>query len=406
LAQRGQVLLFILAILILGVGAVFYTFSGSSDSTVERDKITAAALAQAKAALIGWSAGRGANTGTARPGELPCPDTDGNGFEEGTCAAGRIGRIPWKTLGIPEPKDDSGETLWYAISGPFRKTVGTAINSDTKGTLIVYQGSTALTLTNEAIAVIFSPGLALGTQSRDTTSAPCATTGTTIQRDRCAANYLETETLSGVNNATTGGPFISAQKIPGSFNDSILAITTTDLMPLVEQRVARDILSVLQSYKANSGCNCYPWADVSTGASDPGLNRGRIPGYDPLNLLGPYALPVEWGSGSAPTLPQWFIDNEWRRIVYYSVARIATDGGGGSCTSCTNNTLTVGSTTGIEVVLIMPGAAGAGRPVTYPWTDWRPYVDDNENNNYWTQNDTFVVPVSTAATRDRIYTIP
>ncbi len=405
LAQRGQVLLILLVILVMGVGVAFYTFVSPTGSAIERDKITAAALAQAKAALIGWSAARGASTGTARPGELPCPDTDDDGFEEGTCAAGRIGRIPWKTLGIPEPRDDSGETLWYAISGPFRKSVGTAINSDTKGTLTVYQGNPSLTLTSEAVAVILSPGPVLGTQSRDTTSASCATTGTIIQRNRCAANYLEA--AGSGNNSNTGGPFVAAPK-SGTFNDRIVAITTADLIPLVEQRVARDILSVLQRYKANSGCNCYPWPDVSTGFSDFGLNRGRIPGYDTAGTTSPpYALPVNWGVGSTPTLPQWFIDNEWRRIIYYAVGKNFLENNGSGCTTCEagQTTLSVDGVWGKEVVLLTPGPAAAGRPVTpYPWTNWTTYLDDSANND--NSNDRYITPTSQAYARDRIFTIP
>jgi len=111
--------------------------------------------------------------GNNRPGELPCPDTNDDGFEEGTCASGRLGRLPWKTLGIAEPKDGYGETLWYAVAGPFRtyNSNSNAITSDTMGNLTVYTGSTAATLTTQAIAVIFAPGTVMGSQQRGTASA-------------------------------------------------------------------------------------------------------------------------------------------------------------------------------------------------------------------------------------------
>ena len=84
---------------------------------------------------------------------------DNNGFEDGSCMAGAIGRVPWKTLGIPEPKDEAGETLWYAIAGPFRiwSMTSTVINSDTKGDITVYRDSTATVVSAEAVAVIFAP---------------------------------------------------------------------------------------------------------------------------------------------------------------------------------------------------------------------------------------------------------
>src|SRR5258708_29066232 len=44
-----------------------------------------------------------------------------------------IGRIPWKTLGIDDLRDASGERLWYALAHNFRKLSGTTvINSDTQ----------------------------------------------------------------------------------------------------------------------------------------------------------------------------------------------------------------------------------------------------------------------------------
>src|SRR6185436_18126831 len=114
-----------------------------------------------------------------RPGELPCPDTDNTGTDAGACVAGAIGRVPWRSLGIPEPKDGAGETLWYAIAGPFRNySMNTApITSDTLGNLTVYLGSSASTITSRAVAVIFAPGVSLGTQNRDTTTVLCTTTG-------------------------------------------------------------------------------------------------------------------------------------------------------------------------------------------------------------------------------------
>ena len=79
--------------------------------------------------------------------------------------------VPWKSLGIPKPTDSAGETLWYAIAGPFRNySMTTApITSDTLGNLTVYLGSSASTLTSQAIAVIFAPGAVLGTQDRSCT---------------------------------------------------------------------------------------------------------------------------------------------------------------------------------------------------------------------------------------------
>ena len=410
----------LLVVMLIGMAAALLVYGMVDTSTIalRRNQDTAAAFAQAKQALIGRAA-----SDANRPGSLPCPDTDDDGSAESpipTDCPSYIGRLPWRTLGLPDLRDGSGERLWYAVLSEFARNPTCApncpINSDTKGNITVYQDSAATTITTEAVAVIFAPGAALGTQNRDTVAtALCPTTGTTIACNLCAANYLDLETAAGVNNATTSGPFISAPN-SGTFNDKVMVIATADLMPVVEQRVARELLKVLQLYKANSGCNCYPWPDLSTGISDFGLNRGRIPGYDALNPSGPYALPVNWGVGGAPTLPQWFTDNGWRRIIYYAVGKNFLENGGVGCTSCEPSRTYLSVSVSVdplctlsvwdkEVVILTPGPAGAGRPVTpYPWTDWTPYLDDAGNND--NSNDCYVTPSSTAYARDRIYTFP
>ena len=381
----------------------------------QQQKRTTEALAQAKEALIGWSVQRTPSVAlpNARPGELPCPDTNNDGFEDGTCVAGAVGRMPWKTLGIPEPRDGAGETLWYAMAGPFRiwAVNSNPINSDTKGNITVYSGSSSTVMTLEAVAVIFAPGAVLGAQDRSctvgvncTATGQCTTSPASLTPKCNPTNYLDP--TGGANNATTNGPYISAQA-SNTFNDRLLVITTDSLMTPVEQRVAREMLKLLQLYKANSGCNCYPWPDLSTGFSDFGLNRGRIPGYDLAGTTSPpYALPVDWGVGGAPTLPQWFVDNGWRRIIYYAVGRTYLENSGAGCTSCETGetTLRVNNVPGTEVVILTPGAAGAGRPVAYPWTDWSPYLEDPENNN--NSDDHYEIPSSLGYSRDRLYTIP
>lgn len=375
---------------------------GMVDTTaieLRRNRDTAAVMAEVKRALIGWSVQRdptlhGAN---ARPGELPCPDINPlDGFEDGSCSAGAIGRVPWKTLGIPEPKDTAGETLWYAVSGPFRNwnMNSNPINSDTKGNITVYRDGTASTVTTEALAVVFSPGAALGAQNRDPAAAAlCPTTGTTIARNICAANYLET--AAGVNNATINGPFISAQGT-GTFNDKILAITTADLVPVVEIRVAREMLALLQSYRTALGntCACYTWGDNDfNNEGDNDVFRGWLP----LNEGDPHF----WLSDLGIAVPVWLNQNEWWKVVYYALAPNESQ-------NKTGGTLTVDGASGTHVVLITPGPTppGASRPVNAPGTAayWAEYLNDAENSDH--NDNTYVRPTSTTYARNRLYTIP
>jgi len=121
--QSGQAVLALLMILGIAFSVFVYNMVDPAQASARRAARTEAALQEVKEALIGWSAQRTTTVAlpNARPGELPCPDINPlDGFEDGSCVAGALGRVPWKTLGIPEPRDEAGETLWYAIAGPFR----------------------------------------------------------------------------------------------------------------------------------------------------------------------------------------------------------------------------------------------------------------------------------------------
>ncbi len=394
--QSGIALIVVLILLGLLVSVLAVGFTGDLARQNKKQQQSADALARVKDALIGWSASR-TQTGTTpngRPGELPCPDIDNTGTDAGGCLAGAIGRVPWKSLGIPEPKDGEGETLWYAIAGPFRNySMTTApITSDTLGNLTVYVGSSASTITPQAIAVIFAPGAALGTQNRDPSStAVCPTTGATIARNLCAANYLDA--TGSVNNANTGGPFIMAQP-SSTFNDRLLAITNADLMPIVEQRVAREIRALLQSYKSVAGV--YPWADSNgNGISVLGSNRGHFPCDTFLTL------PVPWGNPLVPSLipvlPKWLKSgcgvNGWASVIYYTAAPNQL-----LLSACLTCTLSVNNVPGTALVLLTPGAA------TGPRTWVSGYFEDAENNG--NNDDKYSTPTSTEYNRDRIYTVP
>ncbi len=406
--EKGFALMLLLLLLGVGAGAALFSYFSSAKLTLESDQKIADALARAKEALIAYAVKNGDIAGSARPGDFPCPDTkaptDINyGTQDGSCSAGRLGRIPWKTLGIPEPKDASGETLWYA-SGAFRPDSSQPstrpINSDRRGDITVFAADGTTQLTTQAVAVIFAPGPALGTQSRDPATALCPTTGTTIAQNRCAANYLEAS--AGVNNAVTNGPFIVGRlRDPNyrNYNDRVLLIATPEFMPAVEMRVARELKSLLAGYRANSICGCYPWADsfgAADGVSDAGVNRGRLP------LT---ALPEDWAQGTIPALPSWVGNNNWYNVIYYSVAKLnsqefAVAGPLVSCTTCVDNTLSVNGVAGVSALLFTPGTPlGA---IFRPSNNLAHYLENAQNNDG--ANDLYVTPTATALDRDRLTT--
>jgi hypothetical protein len=460
--QQGQAIFLAAVFLLLGISAVIYVTVDAASVTVANRQAEhdAKVLAQVKDALIGWSAARTPpdSSSQIRPGELPCPDISNTGNDPGGCADGAIGRVPWKSLGIPEPKDSSGETLWYAISGPFRYygPGNTApITSNTLGNLTVYQGSSATTLTSQAVAVLFAPGAALGTQDRSSATAACTTTGgSPTPRNLCAVNYLEA--FGGGNNAQTGGPFIQAQSSisPVPFNDRVLAITNADLMPLVEQRVAREMISLLNAYKEASATSAvynlipllpgvYPWAALANGNS----NGALLSAYNHNRFPCGTALPLDWGtsmagwplfgSGTTPTLPNWLTNGcatltGWASVIYYGVSRDrlnhtlltpcstctrsmlritnASNRSGSVCSTaspavCTTQIISAGD---VDMLLITPGGYTGSPARNWPttWSDITGYFEDASNyDNNDPNNDTYVVPTSTSHNRDRIFIV-
>jgi hypothetical protein len=274
--QRGHAILLTLVIVFTGVTLLTYSASADVARRLQADAQTERALALAKQALIARAV-----ADENRPGSLPCPDDTNDGSSPGATCQNFIGRLPWRTLGIGDVRDASGERLWYVVSPNFVDLQGVRINSDSRGMLTVYSGSAASVAASEVAALVIAPGAALGGQIRDSMPAFCSTTGTQIANNLCAANYLEQAADATWNNASAGGPHLSARGT-ASFNDRVLVLRASDFIPLVEERVGRDVLNMLYEYRAQTrlinGCDCFPWADGNgDGSSNAGANRGHVP---------------------------------------------------------------------------------------------------------------------------------
>jgi len=379
----------ILVVLLVGFAAGVALFSFYSPNTIAQQSAqkTADALAQAKLALINYAVSAPHSAipadGSTRPGELPCPDRNNDGWDnDGACAAGELGRVPWKTLGIPDPIDAGGETLWYAVSAAFRTQPSNlaAINSDTRGTLTVFASNGVTALTTEAAAVIFAPGPAHGVQTRASANL------------NLVAQYLET--AAGINNAIANGPFVQGAH-SSNYNDQLAFITPDEFIPAVEMRVLQALKSTLTSFRALSTCQCYPWATTFAGGGSTsvvGVNRGRLPAT---------ALPEAWGTNASVALPAWFIPNNWYNEIYYSVAKQNTAGGGTTCTTCLDATLSVNGTPGVSALFFTPGTPPTG--INRPTNILAAYLRDAQNNDG--TNDLYDAPSSAAPDRNRIMTL-
>ena len=269
--QRGAIVVALLAILVLfGTYTMFRSLDIAAVRT-ERDRVTNEALAKAKEALVAYAV-----SDANRPGELPCPDVDDDGAATpgvdyvGSACASLIGRLPWKTLDLPDLRDDSGERLWYAVSDDFHASGSVALNSDTA----FRTGNTSLTLTGKQagtslVALVFAPG------------APVVRDGSATLQNRStaaaalnAANYLDA--ANAEDNADVNRVFVAADQSQ-SFNDRILPIQSDDIMGLVQRRAAREYAQHLRDHY-DAWKNAVPPASTTfTGF------KGFYPWAAPLN---------------------------------------------------------------------------------------------------------------------------
>lgn len=420
MSERGVAMLLFMMIVIM---TAIYLLAGLAAVKSDYDRKTAAVLGQARDALIGRAV-QDANM----PGSLPCPDALTNvpsgpfrnvpndGIADtlaGNDCPSYVGRLPWRTLDLPDLRDASGERLWYALSRNFRDDdTARPINSDTRGTLSVYASDGTTLAASDAVAVIFSPGSAIGSQIRDSVIAACAATGTSIARNFCANNYLDQLNCPGSNcRNNASGPYVAGPVVDANglaaVNDSLLVIRAGDLIPAVEKRVARALVSWLQSYHASNHYYPYPsgydHCDENSCDGDDSVCRGRFP------LTYPQVDEHGHVTHAALTLPGWvssekkgwFIDNQWYREIYYSVGAGALQF---PSVPCGTSLSVSGSAAG--ALFFTPGTpvGTQARPSNF----LSDYLEDAENRDGWGAgaNDLYVIPTSKLNDRDRIYTLP
>ena len=286
--QRGAVLMVMLVIMIVGIAAILVNSLSSTTLKNARQANTAAALAQAKDALIGFAITYG-DTHTTSPqvhGYLPCPDTSGSpeGSASPPCGSkdvNVIGRLPWATLDLSALRDGDGECMWYAVSGNYKDSPKTSLmNWDTNGQLQAFSSDgTLLTQPdNQVVAVIFAPGAAQSGQDRSGTTAPVCGGNYT------ATNYLDNDTVHSINNADIAtGKFIQGAS-SGSVNDQMLFITRQDIWNAIKKR--NDFNAMVSSLLSIAIACSSPPVTVDFGTTPPtetagvtvgSLKIGRVP---------------------------------------------------------------------------------------------------------------------------------
>ncbi|MEW5708457.1 MAG: hypothetical protein AB1830_06045 [Pseudomonadota bacterium] len=316
--QRGQVLLLMLLVLITGAAYLLVQSLNAGSIATERDRITQQALAQAKEALIGR-----ALVDNNRPGSLPCPDLDDDGSAEilsGNECPSYIGRLPWRTLRLPDLRDGSGERLWYSLSRNFRDDDSIVINSYSPGDLSIVGTSPQ----SDVVAVVFAPGTPLQREDASTIQTRGCIVGTDCDdagictaspassTPKCnSKNYLDV--VNAVEDNADGDAIFVAAHPSASFNDRLLAIGHDELFVAANKRIAGEIrgtatpASGVQGYYEQQSPKHYPWASNGTGYQIPGEKTGSVP-YE--------ELPFD------PTIKEVLKDNGWfdPSITVYTVA--------------------------------------------------------------------------------------
>lgn len=354
-------------ILVLGVAAVLVRELSARTGTAARIDANAAALAQAREALLGYASTYDASH-PGRFGLLPCPDLDAAGsFAEGeahdsACLAryrSVIGRFPWKSVGVNPARGETDECLWYAVSGTW-KAASAALpelhNPDSNGQFRVYAGDGSTRVAGErpaerAVAVIIAPGSALAGQLRTTLGAGvehCA-------GSYSAARYLDADGASGIDNSDLAAAadaiddFIGADPGREDVNDQLIYITRAEL----EERLLRraDLQAKLRSLteaaaqcvaqfgRSNAGGpgdRRLPWpapvslasyrADNRYDDSAVGWLSGRLPDRvddssaqtgNPLTQLLTNCSPVAVPAWTPELLALW---RNWKDHLFYAVA--------------------------------------------------------------------------------------
>jgi hypothetical protein len=249
LRQSGAAALVLLLLLILGTLGWFLRAHSAQTLKNERDARSAEALFRAKEALLGYAVAYPESRLERRrfvPGHLPCPDTgntlENEGAESGTCGGkgvSVIGHFPWRSLGVPPPRDGGGECLWYAVSGNYKASPkADLLNPDTAGLIKIMAADGHTPLADEVVAVLFAPGAPLGTQARQYTKGEC-------RWDYAAAAFLDT--FKGVangtpNDAAEGESRFIVAEAQADFNDRLLWITRDELFAHVRARLPADAL--------------------------------------------------------------------------------------------------------------------------------------------------------------------
>lgn len=442
--QQGAALVVLTMIIALIASAAMIQYFSEANIRQLKFQKTQQSLAAAKQALLAYST-ESFDTSTtcglncARPGDLPCPDINNDGNSEIPCntQTSRLGRLPWKTLGIDDIRDGAGERLWYAVSERFKNNTRVLpLNSDTLGTISLKdaQGNLIFDATNGSglVAVVIAPNEIL-------------TRADNLQQNRSTNNvnnaqhYLDM--FNGEDNVdfsenTVNGFIQGNRSQEGVMNDTIITLSKAEVNRVMEQRLLTEVMQALlynfcpnqvdikaRSCKAStdydffpdpaliSDVSCLGTASISISAcnSDVSVNFGRIPVGGNLDLSADNKDKNSILRGEAQN--NWFQQNGWRELIFYARApacQEATKNCDGTGFLTLNGAITpstLPSNLNKNMVLISAGSALAtqNRATNAEKTTFANYI---EEENFSPLDDTFARYVPNSARNDRVLSVP
>lgn len=277
--QRGAALLIFMLIFFMASMSLLLSRADVLRSRASADQTTSAALAQAREALIGRAV-----ADKERPGSLPCPDFDDDGeATNGSCPV-TVGRLPWRTLGLPDLRDGDGNRLWYVLASELQD------NDDAPGIDINPELDLGLALDGEEniAAIVFSAGPPVAEQNGRPSD---------IVKD-----YLEGENADEDRKEYVSGP------ASDTFNDKAIAISRDHLFKVVSRGVLGLIGAELNNYY--NGAKSYPNVKELEAALSPpdDLDESKLSEKEKKELE------------NLKDLLEVLAANEWFKIIKYTAA--------------------------------------------------------------------------------------
>lgn len=380
--QRGAALLLFMLVIIVATATILVSGASRDRLAVLQQTDTRAKLEVARTALLDYAALR-VDTGDGVAAALPCPDIDDTGgFADGeahdtACGAAGvtvIGRLPWKTLGVPALKDAGSACLWYAVSGSW-KDAGPAtaamINSDSNGSLQLFSVESGNVLAGaqpdeRPVAMVFAAMPPLQGQVR-----PAVAQGRQCAPGASPDDYLDDDTLNGISNSTLFGAadvvemFSVTASRDTAHNDRIAIVSRAEIASRLTGRSDFDAdmrelglaaAGCIADYAANNpggpDDRRMPWpatvdladyrVDGSYNDVDNGLISGRLPDTaNDSNVSTGNPIVRVLSDCDVAAVPEWTPEvaarwSNWKDHFFYAVApSFAPDAAApSSCTSC------------------------------------------------------------------------